>query len=192
MKTLTIILLITILIAFAAQTGAESLWKDSSSALLSDNKACKVGDIITIIVSESASSSADASTEASKDAKLKADAGLGPFLTMIPELEAGGGDETSTSGTTTRKTKLTARLSARITAVDEAGNFVLEGTRVVQTNEERQEMKLTGTVRPQDIEPDNTVLSHYVANAEITYTGKGPLGRRQREGIITQILRFLF
>lgn len=47
-------------------------------------------------------------------------------------------------------------------------------------------------MRPDDIKPDNTVLSSYVANAEVKFDGKGPLNSKQRQGILTQVFNILF
>ena len=57
---------------------------------------------------------------------------------------------------------------------------------------EKQETKLSAVARPQDVTADNTILSANLADAKIEYSGKGILGNRQREGVISKVLSFLF
>ncbi|MCX8052618.1 MAG: flagellar basal body L-ring protein FlgH [Armatimonadetes bacterium] len=184
--------LITVL-AVTAGVYAESLWQaDSKTSMFADKKAIKAGDILTVLIVESAASSSTASTDAKKDTKTEAGPGVGPLISNIPIVSYEGGDQLKASGGTSRTTKFTAKMTVTVKSINENGNFVIEGTRLVQTNQEKQEIKLTGTVRPQDIGPDNTVLSTAIADAKITHTGSGPIGSRQKEGIITKILRILF
>jgi flagellar L-ring protein precursor FlgH len=172
---------------------AESLWQsDSKTSMFADKKAIKAGDILTVIIVESATSSSAASTDAKKETKTEVGPGVGPLVSNIPLLKYEGGDQLKASGSTSRTSKFTAKMTVTVKKVDENGNFEIEGTRFVQTNREKEEIKLTGTVRPQDVAPDNTVLSSAIADAKITHTGSGPVGSRQKEGIITRILRILF
>jgi Flagellar basal body L-ring protein len=69
---------------------------------------------------------------------------------------------------------------------------VIEGTRVVTINKENQKILLTGVVRPQDVSPENTVSSIYVANAAIQFDGKGTVGDRQKKGLISRIFDWIF
>lgn len=177
----------------AALVCAESLWpEDGVKPMYSDNRAAEVGDILTIIIVESAVSTQQASTDTQKDSKIESGPGVGPLLEKIPLFEYSGGDSMNASGTTTRSSKFAAKMTVKVTAVDENGNLEIEGTRFVQTNKEKEEIKLNGTVRQQDIAPDNTVLSTYIANAKITHVGSGPIGSRQKEGIISKIFKILF
>ena len=66
---------------------------------------------------------------------------------------------------------------------------MLEGTRNVTINDDAQMITISGTVRPYDIEPDNTVLSIYMANAQIKYKGQGPSSSSQ--GPVTKIAKVL-
>lgn len=184
-----------LLAVVGTSVAAESLWVDSKSSVgsvYSDKKAMRVGDIVTIIIEESASSSQQASTDAKKDSSLKTGPGIGPLLSKIPLLQYSGGDSMKASGTTTRSSNFTTRMSVVVTKILDNGNFEIEGTRLVETNKEKEEVKLTGTIRRQDILPDNTILSAYVANARITHMGSGPIGSRQKEGVISRIFKILF
>jgi len=189
------LLLVTCILAstIASSACAESLWQaDSKTSIFADKKAVKAGDILTVIIVESAASSSTASTDAKKNAKTDVGPGVGPFISNIPLLRYEGGDQLKASGSTTRSSKFTAKMTVTVKKVNENGNFEIEGTRFVQTNRDKEEIKLTGTVRPQDVATDNTILSSAIADAKITHTGSGPVGSRQKEGIVTRILRILF
>ena len=147
---------------------------------------------MTVIIEESAVSSQRASTDAKKDSSLKAGPGVGPLLKHIPLFEYSGGDNIKASGSSTRSSAFVTRMSAVVTKVCDNGNLEIEGTRFVETNREKAEVKLTGTIRRQDITPDNTISSAFIANAQITHTGSGPVGSRQKEGLISKIFRILF
>lgn len=182
-----------IIIMLAGAAAAESLWQDAkTTSLYADKRASKVGDILTVVIEESALSSQQASTDTKKNSELSSGPGIGPLLQQIPMFQYGGGDSMKAQGSTTRSSTLVAKMTVVVTAVDANGNLELEGTRFVQTNKEKAEIKLNGTVRPQDVQPDNTVSSTCVANAKITYVGSGPIGSRQKEGIISKIFKILF
>ncbi len=184
-----------ILAALTSSVSAESLWvdpKSSTTSVYADARAAKIGDIVTVIIEESAQSTQQASTDTKKDSSLKTGPGVGQFLDKIPLLQYSGGDSLKASGTTTRSSNFTTRMSAVVTKVLDNGNFEIEGTRQIETNKEKETVKLTGVIRKQDIQPDNTVLSAYVANAQITHMGNGPIGSRQKEGLISKIFKVLF
>lgn len=184
-----------ILTALASSVSAESLWldpKNLTTSVYADARAAKVGDIVTVIIEESAQSTQQASTDASKNSQLKTGPGVGQFLDKIPLLQYSGGDSIKASGTTTRSSNFTTRMSAVVTKVLDNGNLEIEGTRQIETNKEKETVKLTGVIRKQDIQPDNTVLSAYVADAQITHMGNGPIGSRQKEGLISKIFKILF
>lgn len=191
-----IFLSLTILAVGATMAGsakAESLWQPQSvKSSYADKKAAQVGDIITIVIMESADSSQQASTDAKKNSSLNSGPGTGPLLSNIPLFKYSGGDTMKASGSTTRSSTLNAKMTAKVTKVDANGNLSIEGSKFVQTNKEKAEIKLTGTIRPQDIAVDNSVLSTYIADAKITYVGSGPIGSRQKEGLISKIFKILF
>jgi len=171
---------------------ADSLWTPEAKSMFSDKKAKEVGDIVTILITESSTSSQKTSSEFSKDLKHANDAGIGPILKLLPEFQVSSKQSGGSEGTNQQSTRLTARLTAKVVKVLPNGNLMLEGTRTVEANHEKQEIKLTGVVRQEDISPDNTVLSTYLADAVINCTGKGPIGDRQKEGIISKLIKFLF
>lgn len=199
--------LFTVLLAAAVLTGmnsagADSLFPGSSTdvgrnnaanvSLFADSKARRVGDTLTILINETASAASTASTKNSKNEGLNYGPGFGPFLHIIPSFGLTGGINSTATGSTNRNDNLSARIAVTVRQILPNGNLLVEGKRRVGMNAETQEITLTGVVRPQDIAFDNTIASPLVADAQIKYDGKGPVGDKQHDGIISRIFKFLF
>jgi len=201
MKTFAIIILALILTPTIIGH-ADSLFPGSSTdiarnsaaavSLFSDNKARRVGDTLTIVINENASTTSQANTKTSKNENLNYGPGFGPILHNIPVFGLGGSIGSTASGNTNRTDQLTASIAVTVTQVLPNGNLAIEGKRKVGMNAETQEITLTGIVRPQDIAYDNTIQSPLVANAQIKYGGRGPVGDKQHDGIVARIFKFLF
>jgi len=178
-------------IAFG-QAHADSLWSAASKPMTSDSKAHQVGDLVTILIVETSATAQKASTDFNKKLNHTSGAGIGPLLKLLPQFGANSSQAGSASGAATNSMSFTARMSAKVTKVNPNGSLVIEGDRTVQTNGEKQTITLSGTVRPEDIAPDNTLLSTSLADAQIKSMDKGPVGDRQREGLISKFLKLLF
>ncbi|MDI6827746.1 MAG: flagellar basal body L-ring protein FlgH [Armatimonadota bacterium] len=171
---------------------ADSLWKPVEKSLFADLRPSKVGDLITVLIVEQSSSSQKAGQSFDKSFQHDNEAGIGPFLKLIPELGYTSAQNSSTSGESVVSNKFETKLAAIVTNVQKNGNLEIKAERTLNMNDEKQTIILTGVVRPQDIRSDNTVLSTNLANVRIETIGKGPVGNRTREGFISKILRFLF
>ncbi len=170
-----------------------SLWTERSESLFEDFKARQVGDLLTIVVVENTTASARADTSVKKSESASTQAGVGPLLNFFwPELSAGGKTDSSAQGSTTRTGTLTTRLTVVVVETFPNGVLRVEGRRTLKINEETQTVVFSGLVRIRDIRSDNTVPSTAIANAEVYFEGKGVVGTRQREGIITRLFKFLF
>jgi flagellar L-ring protein precursor FlgH len=86
------------------------------------------------------------------------------------------GDEFTGHGQSKRSGKLVAQITVRVDGISPTGQLSVFGTQVVEINHERQEIKVAGELRPEDIGDRNTVQSNKLANATISYTGQGELG----------------
>ncbi|NLO05595.1 MAG: flagellar basal body L-ring protein FlgH [candidate division WS1 bacterium] len=161
------------------------------SSLYGDHRACAPGDILFVVISEamSASHSATSSDARSADAEIGPGAG---WLDFIPLMGYSGELNASASGVSRRSNVLSARVAVTVIGYTPEGNLIISGERTVRVNDEMQSTCLTGEVRPQDVRPDNTVLSQHVANAAIEYQGPEPGRPGKRVGIITRILGWLF
>lgn len=160
------------------------------TSIYSDHKAHRVGDIVTIIVAESSKASKSDATQTSK--KSGSNGSLNDLfgLGKLPlKMGVDAGSDYSGSGTTTRSGSMDAKISVSVKEILPNGNLMLEGTRNIDVNNDIQMITISGVVRPEDVGPDNTVLSIYMANAEIKYKGQG--GSTQKPGIVSGITNVL-
>jgi flagellar L-ring protein FlgH len=163
--------------------------------LFSDQRAIKVDDILTVQIIESAKANTDAKTSTDKEqsASVESSGGIGS-LRLIPSFGASAGSKVSHSGQggTSREGSLVAVISARVLKVLDNGNLIIEGTKTVEINEEKGLIKISGTVRPRDIQQNNVILSSSIADAQITYSGKGTVAEAHRPGLIMRIINWIF
>ncbi|MGI4787689.1 MAG: flagellar basal body L-ring protein FlgH [Janthinobacterium lividum] len=194
--------LLTIAATLAVSVRADSLFPGSSTdvarnhtdsaSLFSDNKAFRVGDTLTVVITENGTASSVAATKTAKTESLNYGPGFGPLLSNLKNFGLSGGINSDASGSTTRADTLTASIGVTVTKVLPNGNLEVEGKRKVGMNAETQEITLTGIVRPTDIASNNTIASPLVADAQIQYGGRGPVGDKQHDGLISRIFKFLF
>lgn len=171
---------------------ADSLWKDGARSLYADRKAIREGDVLTVLIFESTTASSRADTKTGKSESASTKPGVGPLLSLLPEWSVSGKTGSQASGSTTRSGTLVGKISVVVKEVLPNGNLRVEGTRTIGVNGEKERIVLTGIVRPEDISTENTVPSTAIAQAEIHYEGKGPVGSKQREGLLTKLLKWLF
>jgi flagellar L-ring protein precursor FlgH len=163
--------------------------------LFSDHRAMRIDDILTIMIVESAKAGSESGTTTSKENSLGLESpGGSGVLRMIPGFGVSGGSKVGYDGKggTSREGSLIATISARVIKVLDNGNLVIEGSKVVEINEEKEIIKITGTIRPQDVLKNNIIYSSSIADAQITYTGKGVSNTGQRPGLLARILNFIF
>lgn len=194
-----------------------SLHKQGKSDLgMSTRKACQKGDILTIVVSESANSSFTATTTTKKTDSNTVNSTTSPLIDLVTGSTlkqllgsqmgtpsrllsalfgggtSGGTSATNGTGSSTNSQAFTTTISVVVTEVLPNGNLMIEGQRWLRVNKELQSVVLTAMVRPDDISRENTVKSQFLANAKIEAEGKGQIAERQRKGIVTRILDWLF
>lgn len=179
--------------AFSPSAHAESLWqKSGGNGLFHDRKGRAVGDLLTVLIVERSQATQNAATQTGKQGSLAIGPGAGLLQEYLPLIKAGGADQMKADGTTSRGGQVTAKVTVAIREVLPNGNLVVEGRQVISVNHEKQEIIVNGIVRPDDIAPDNTVYSTYLAEASIQYTGSGVIGDKQRPGLLQYILGLIF
>ncbi|GJL78852.1 MAG: flagellar L-ring protein [Nitrospinaceae bacterium] len=185
-----------------------ALWPGDTAGnlLFVDTKAKEVGDILTVVISENATSTQSATTDTSKDAEtsmswesflgLPSNLGVQNFLgsgaQFDPRVAAALSRSNKGTGETSRNGNLTATVTVVITHVYPNGNFAIEGTRSVTVNHEEQIMVLRGIIRPVDVDFDNTISSRLIANASISYSGEGVVADEQRVGWASRALSYIW
>ncbi|MBO5588261.1 MAG: flagellar basal body L-ring protein FlgH [Anaerovibrio sp.] len=174
-----------------ATAGAVSLWSEDSRNIFSDRRASQVGDIVTVVISETATMTSTKNSSNSKSGKQNLDAGLGIF-DFLAAASASQNDNFSASGSATNSNTARGTITVTVTDVAPNGNLIIEGTQSIWNNKNEHKITLQGIIRPDDITYNNTIPSNKVAEATVKFDGKGPLNSKQRQGIITQIFNFLF
>jgi flagellar L-ring protein FlgH len=204
MKNLVIAL---IFLAPALPAVADSLFNQaaqkSGTLISSEVKKYEVGDLITVLVRErvEASTLANTNTRKESDVESKANPNRNRFVVgdgedergliserWLPNWQVESENETRNVGSTRRTSTLTTTIACFVTEVLENGNLKVEGEKTVTINREDTTLLVSGTIRPRDVGPDNSIPSTMVANANVLLKGKGPLWNNQRRGLVTRFL----
>ena len=146
-----------------------------------DFRAGQLDDLITIVVSENASAVSSGVTNTSRKSSAKNSiTSLGGALATTNPLAnlaaLGGNQQLQGTGQTSRNLTLSTTISARVIDVRPNGAMVIEGTRQIAINSEKQNVTVRGIIRPNDVTTANTILSTQVANLEVDVNGKGVVG----------------
>lgn len=173
----------------AGTAAAQSLYDEASYApLVADRRSFKVGDLITVIVSEQASAVSSADTDADRRAAVDTRA-------TLPHKDSQAGVGVSSDfdggGRTQRSGRVLAQLTVRVTSIEPTGELRVEGDQQLTVNDELQTIRLQGRLRPIDVSENNTVLSSRLADARIVYSGDGVVASRQRPGLWQNLLNLL-
>src|SRR5712672_1065065 len=172
-----------------ASYNANSLWRNGSRAFFKDQRAARIGDILTITVNFT--DKANLSNETVRNRTSKEDSGITEFIgaqtiTQARKILPGKiltTDSTSQydgKGTVDRKENLQTNVAAVVTQVLPNGNLVVEGKQEIRVNFEIRELIVAGIVRPEDIQSDNTIDSSKIAQARIAYGGRGQISDFQQ------------
>ena len=180
---------LAILIVPAAGHAADLYQPGSWPALAADNKAFAIGDVLTIVVYESASATNSASNNLKKNSQL-----FGGIRAGSSFDESAGLDLRNSSdnvGSTGRSGRMVAQISATVEERLANGDLRIVGSQILNINGERTTIRVKGRVRPVDISAGNAVLSSRLADATIDYDGTGFVSRSARPGIVTRIFNWL-
>ena len=171
---------------------ANSLWRAGARAFFIDQRAGKVGDILTVQIDIDDSAKTTNSTSSSRTSGMKS--GVPHFLgleTSLGKILPGAFDpanaiETNSTtsnagdGAVNRAEKISLTIAAVVTSVLPNGNLVIQGTQEVRTNTEMRQLTVSGIVRPEDITSANTIKHTQIAEARINYGGRGDISRVQK------------
>lgn len=164
-----------------------SLWRPGARAFFKDQRAGRVGDILTVVVkiedeaelASNTSRSRNASESLGIPSMLGLEASINDILpnSVLPEnlASATSSNSHTGNGTITREETITVRLAALILQVLPNGNMVIAGRQEVRVNAELRELAVTGVIRPEDIRSDNTIESDKIAEVRIAYGGRGTI-----------------
>ncbi len=170
-----------------AQQQPNSLWRQGSRAFFKDQRAGRVGDILTVLIDIEDQAQLDNSSTRTRD--NAENAGMSHFLGFESELASilpdavdpanlvtlNSDGSSKGTGAIKRKEAISLRIAATITQVLPNGNFVIDGRQEVRVNNEIRELQVAGVIRPEDITAVNTVSYEKIAEARIAYGGRGQM-----------------
>ena len=176
----------------AAPVADGAIYHDAGNMeLFADPRAHRVGDILTIVLQESTQASKKATTSTSKKDKTAIDAptilGQGVTLNGNPASIGLNGDRSfAGDGSSSQSNQLSGQITVTVAQRLSNGNLVVRGEKWLTINQGQEMVRISGIVRPQDINPDNSVASSRVADARIAYTGRGSLADANTQGWLSR------
>jgi len=171
---------------------ANSLWRAGARTFFHDQRARNVGDILTVAIEIDDSAQFQNSTSRSRANGVKAgvphffglESSLGKILPAgfdpSQMIDTSGSSTSDGKGAIARSEKVNLTIAAVVTGVLPNGNLVIQGRQEVRTNSELRELTVAGIVRPEDISAANTIKHTQIAEARISYGGKGDVSRVQK------------
>jgi flagellar L-ring protein precursor FlgH len=182
-----------------------SLWASGARSFFKDQRATRVGDIVTVLID--ISDNAEVSNETSRTRKSAESADVTNLLgfegatagRLLPDgydpkaaINLGSDSSSEGQGSVNRKEKVELTLAAVVTQILPNGNMVIEGHQEVRVNFELRDLSVSGIVRPEDISATNEVKHTQMAEARISYGGRGQLTDVQQPRYGQQIVDILF
>lgn len=177
-----------------------SLWRSGSTSFFRDQRASRIGDILTVNIAIEDKAVVDNSSVRTRDSGEDAD--LSGFLGFEGELakvlpnsvspsslvSLGSKSTASGKGTINRKETINLVIAAIVTQVLPNGNLVIQGHQEVRVNFEVRDLNVAGVIRPEDISASNTIQHTQIAEARISYGGRGQITDVQQPRLGQQFL----
>lgn len=191
--------------ARAQASNPNSLWRSTNSTtFFGDPRAAHIGDIVTVNINITDSAQVSNQTARSRTSAEDSDltnifggeAALSSFFNdaITPSSVASFGTQSSTQGAGSVNRSESVNLTAAAIVVDVLwnGNLVIHGRQEVRVNNEVRELLMSGIVRPQDIAADNTIDHQQIAEARISYGGRGHISEMQRPPVGQELYNLLW
>lgn len=181
-----------------------SLWRTGSRAFFKDQRASKVGDIITVIINLSEKAKLNNKTtrsrinaeDASAGALLGYEQGLAQIfpeeISNTPLVDLDSSSSSEGNGSIDRMEEIDLKIAAIITQMLPNGNMVLHGRQELRVNFEVREIQVAGVIRPEDITSTNTITFDKIAEGRIAYGGRGQISDIQQPRLGQQVFDILF
>ncbi|KKB96347.1 Flagellar L-ring protein precursor [Candidatus Arcanobacter lacustris] len=181
------------------QNHKNSLWKPGARTFFRDQRARRVGDILKVSININDNVSMDNKTEhmRSNQASDSAKSVMGferilqktiPAFNPASMLSISGKDDVVGEGKISRSEAVKTQIAAIVTQILPNGNLVIKGHQEVRVNFELREVKVEGIVRPEDITSENIINSDLIAEARISYGGRGNISNLQQPRYGNQVL----
>lgn len=170
-----------------------SLWSDQKSALFKDARALKVGDILTVKINIDDKATFDNTTDRKRESSWSKNfnlMGTDSHNTQAMDADIGMDSKSNSKGdgSIERKEKLSLQIAVVVTGVMDNGNLLISGSQEVRVNQELRVLNLAGIARPQDVDAYNKISYEKIAEARISYGGRGRLSEIQNAPISQQMV----
>jgi flagellar L-ring protein precursor FlgH len=176
----------------APPASPNSLWRTGAHTFFRDQRASRVGDILTVLIDIKDNASVQNETETSR--KTGADTGVSSFFGLESQISkvlpgspdpahlvtTGSSSSLAGAGSVTRSEAVSLTIAAVVSGVLPNGNLVIQGRQEVRVNRELRELTVAGIVRPEDISSTNTIRHTQIAEARVSYGGRGDITRVQK------------
>ena len=186
------------------ERNANSLWRTGARAFFKDQRAGEIGDILTVVVDLDDQAQINNATTrartATEDASLNALLGYETSLgAVLPEainpgnlLDADSATNSSGTGTIARDEDIELRIAAVVTQVLPNGNMAIYGRQEIRVNFEARQLQVAGVIRPEDVTSTNTISYDQIAEARVSYGGRGQISDLQQPRYGQQVLDIIF
>ena len=198
-KIIYVIVMVTILIfSFSAkvQTGqANPMELSARFSLYSDVKAYSIGDVLMVNIVENASATGTSGTQTGKQQEMEIEGktGTGMMRFIAPFFgKVDGKNSFKGSGQTNRSGKIVGKMTVTVKDLMPNGTLLVEGSRTIEVNDDKEVMTISGLVNPTDVNRENTINSYQIANVKISYKGKGAQSDGSRPGLFMRIINYIF
>ena len=172
-----------------------SLFGKGSNPLFADKKAMHINDIVTVVIDERAFQSSQGDKKLTDTSVSNLGGGLfggtgagigtsiGKSLNTVTDIgfKTNSNNNFSASGTQSRNEKFKTTVTARVVRILNNGNYFIAGSRELLLNGTKQIVRITGVIRPYDIDQANTIDSKYISDAKILYETEGDIRESTRK-----------
>jgi flagellar L-ring protein precursor FlgH len=181
-------------------SGANSVWRNGARTFFHDQRASHVGDILTVLVTVNDTASVADETVANRQSSdqlgltnlFGLESTLGRLLPKAfnpaAALNTSSNAQSDGKGTINRSEAITLTIAAVVTGVLPNGNLVISGDQEVKVNSELRQLTVAGIVRPEDITASNTINHTQIAEARVSYGGRGVLTSTQNPPVGQQLV----
>ncbi|MBL8647880.1 MAG: flagellar basal body L-ring protein FlgH [Sphingosinicella sp.] len=154
------------------------------ASLVEDNRARRVGDVLTIVLVEKTQAAKSVSSASSRNSDMSLTLPDAKPFSWVPDglLSGGSGQTFAGQGSAAQSNQLTGEMTVTVAQVYTNGTMLVRGQKLIKLNRGEEYLQISGIVRPQDVTPENRVASTRVADARIAYSGTGELAQQTRMG----------
>jgi flagellar L-ring protein precursor FlgH len=184
----------------SAGATAGSLWRSGPQSLFGDRRARKVGDIVTVLVKiddeAEIRNRTNRARDGSEELSVPALLGINSLAQRVlpagagldPAIETSSQSTTSGEGAIKREEKITLRVAATVVDLLPNGHLVVQGSQEVRVNYELRDLRIAGVIRTEDISRSNIITYDKIADARISYGGRGQISDIQKARYGQQII----